>query len=148
MTLRLAKRQQPGIRLLYVTSESRSGVEYAVQHIRRAGQNRWFCSCPQFQFRCLARKRWCKHIRAAAAAQGGNMARQSLESPSEAGRGLAQLRWTKERPLRKFGKRVILPVLAKEPPCNPRLCQVVADIAATEFDARGLRRFLGALRAS
>lgn len=48
MTVRLPKRQQPGVRLAYISSESRPGVEYAVQKVRGWG---WFCSCPDFQFR-------------------------------------------------------------------------------------------------
>ena len=70
MTLRLPKKQRPGVRLIYVSSESRPGVDYAVQHIRRAGQNRWFCSCPQFVYRCLARRRHCKHVRFARRQRG------------------------------------------------------------------------------
>lgn len=63
MTVRLPKRQHPGVKLVYVKSESRPGVEYTVQHIRRGRQDRWYCSCPQFTFRCLARRCHCKHIR-------------------------------------------------------------------------------------
>jgi hypothetical protein len=41
MTLRLAEHHTAGIRTFYVSSESQPGTEYCVQHIRRAGMNRW-----------------------------------------------------------------------------------------------------------
>jgi hypothetical protein len=62
MTLRLAEHQASGIRTFYVGSDSKPGTEYAVQHIRRTGMNRWQCSCPQFFYRCVAKRRHCKHI--------------------------------------------------------------------------------------
>ena len=62
MTLRLAEHHAAGIRTLYVTSESQPGTEYAVQHIRKPGMNRWQCSCSQFFYRCVAKRRQCKHI--------------------------------------------------------------------------------------
>ncbi len=65
MTVRTANNRTPGVRTFYVGSESRPGVEYVVQHIRRVGQKRWFCNCPDYTFRRLARKRHCKHIRVA-----------------------------------------------------------------------------------
>ncbi len=67
---------QPAIRILgsttgvhrfYVRSETQPSVEYLVQHVRRAGQRRWFCDCADFKFRRLARKRHCKHARILAA---------------------------------------------------------------------------------
>jgi hypothetical protein len=65
MTLRTAQHHTSGVHTFYVASDSNPGIEYAVQHIRRAGMNRWQCSCPQFFFRCAAKRRHCKHIRAA-----------------------------------------------------------------------------------
>jgi hypothetical protein len=65
MTLRTAAHHASGIRTFYVPSDSKLGTEYAVQHIRKPGMNRWQCSCPQFFFRCAAKRRHCKHIRAA-----------------------------------------------------------------------------------
>jgi len=62
MTLRPSERRALGIHTFYVASESQLGIEHAVQHIRRRGMNRWQCSCPQFFFRCAARRRHCKHI--------------------------------------------------------------------------------------
>jgi hypothetical protein len=46
MTFRPSQHATTGIRTFYVSSESREGVEYAVQRIRRSGMNRWQCSCP------------------------------------------------------------------------------------------------------
>ncbi len=66
MTVTLPNRQQVGVKLFYVSSEHNSGQQYAVQHIRRNGTDRWFCNCADFTFRKLARKRWCKHIKLAA----------------------------------------------------------------------------------
>ena len=63
MTLRLAEHRASGIRTFYVTSESQPGTEYCVQHIRKPGMRRWQCSCPQFFYRCVAKRRHCKHIR-------------------------------------------------------------------------------------
>lgn len=67
MTLRLPNRQHKGIKLLYVQSDSRPGRSHTVQRLRRRG---WFCSCEDFQFRRLARRRHCKHIRFARQQQG------------------------------------------------------------------------------
>lgn len=63
MTLRPSEHRASGIRTFYVGSDSRPGIEYSVQHIRRRGMNRWQCSCPQFFYRCVSRRRHCKHIR-------------------------------------------------------------------------------------
>ena len=63
MTFRPSQHHASGIRTFYVASDSHAGTEYTVQHIRRPGMNRWQCSCPQFFFRCVARRRHCKHIR-------------------------------------------------------------------------------------
>jgi hypothetical protein len=60
--VRPAEHHTLGIRTFYVASDSQPGVEYAVQHIRKQGMNRWQCSCPQFFFRCAAKRRHCKHI--------------------------------------------------------------------------------------
>ena len=60
--VRAANNRTPGVRTFYVASQSRPGVQYVVQFIRRAGQRRWFCGCGDFKFRKLARKRHCKHI--------------------------------------------------------------------------------------
>src|ERR1700730_10330047 len=62
MTLRLAEHHASGIRTYCVGSESQPGTEYAVQHFRKPGMCRWQCSYPQFFFRCVARRRHCKHI--------------------------------------------------------------------------------------
>ena len=62
MTARPSEHRASGVRMFYVSSDSKPGVEYAVQHIRKAGMDRWQCSCPQFFYRCLARRRHCKHI--------------------------------------------------------------------------------------
>ncbi len=66
MTVRTARKRTPGAQVFYVSSASKPGTEYTVQFIRRNGQCRWFCTCPDFTFRKLARKRWCKHITLAA----------------------------------------------------------------------------------
>jgi hypothetical protein len=42
--------------------ESAEQPLYAIQNIRRAGMHRWQCTCMQFFYRCVARKRHCKHI--------------------------------------------------------------------------------------
>jgi len=63
MTLRPSEHRASGIRTFYVASDSRPGVEYKVQHIRKRGMRRWQCNCPQFFYRCLVRRRHCKHIR-------------------------------------------------------------------------------------
>jgi hypothetical protein len=62
MTFRPASHHAPGIRTFYVSGDS--GSEYVVQRIRRGGMNRWQCSCPNFFFRCVSRRRHCKHIHA------------------------------------------------------------------------------------
>ena len=63
MTVRTASKRTPGARVFYVGSESKPSTEYTVQFIRRNGQCRWFCTCPDFTYRRLSRKRHCKHIR-------------------------------------------------------------------------------------
>lgn len=67
MTIRTANNQTAGVHTFYVASESRQGINYAVQHVRRAGQRRFFCECPDFHFRRVAAKRHCKHARMIAA---------------------------------------------------------------------------------
>jgi hypothetical protein len=62
--IRAAHQRRSGIFTFYISSSSRPGVEYAIQHIRRAGMRRWQCSCPQFFYRCVARRRHCKHLHA------------------------------------------------------------------------------------
>lgn len=62
MTIRAALNHTPGVRTFYVTSESKPDTNYVAQFIRRAGMRRWFCDCPDFKFRRLARKRHCKHL--------------------------------------------------------------------------------------
>ena len=62
MTFRPSQHHAPGIRTFYVSGDS--GSEYVVQRIRRGGMNRWQCSCPNFFFRCVSRRRHCKHIHA------------------------------------------------------------------------------------
>lgn len=61
--IRPAQNHSQGIHTYYVPSNSKPGVEYAVQQIRKPGMNRWQCSCPQFFFRCAAKRRHCKHVR-------------------------------------------------------------------------------------
>ena len=63
MTFRAASNRTQGVRTFYVSSESRPNTQYVVQHIRRAGQQRWFCDCADFKFRRLSVKRHCKHLR-------------------------------------------------------------------------------------
>jgi len=63
MTLRRAEHHTAGIRTYYVASDSNPGTEYTVQFIRKRGMRRWQCNCPQFFYRCLVRRRRCKHIR-------------------------------------------------------------------------------------
>jgi hypothetical protein len=63
MPFRPSKHHAPGVWTFYVSSESLASTDYVVQHIRRRGMNRWQCSCPNFFFRCVARRRHCKHIR-------------------------------------------------------------------------------------
>ncbi len=59
MTTRLPKKQQPGVWLIYVRSESRPGKWHAVQRLRGRG---WFCTCEDFTYRKLARRQLCKHV--------------------------------------------------------------------------------------
>ena len=72
MTFRAATNHTSGVRTFYVASESNPGKQYVAQHIRRSHQQRWFCDCPDFTFRRIARRRHCKHLRQLAA-----MARES-----------------------------------------------------------------------
>lgn len=67
MTVHAATNHTPGVHTFYVESESQPGTRYVVQFIRRSGQRRWFCDCPDFKFRRLARMRHCKHARELAA---------------------------------------------------------------------------------
>lgn len=60
--VRPAQHHTSGIRTYYVPSDSKPGVEYTVQYIRKRGMKRWQCSCPQFFFRCVPKRRQCKHI--------------------------------------------------------------------------------------
>jgi hypothetical protein len=62
MTIRAANNRTSGVRTFYIASESRPGVQYVAQFIRRARQRRWFCDCPDFKFRRLAQRRHCKHL--------------------------------------------------------------------------------------
>jgi hypothetical protein len=64
MTFRPSQHATTGIRTFYVSSDS--GAEYVVQRIRRSGMNRWQCSCPQFFFRCVSRRRHIRAVRAGA----------------------------------------------------------------------------------
>jgi hypothetical protein len=63
MTFRPSEHRASGIHTFYVASDSGPGTEYSVQHIRKPGMDRWQCSCPQFFYRCVSRRRHCKHIR-------------------------------------------------------------------------------------
>jgi hypothetical protein len=62
MTFRPSQHRASGVRTFYVSSDSHPGVEYTVQHIRKPGMNRWQCSRPQFFYRCVAKRRNCKHV--------------------------------------------------------------------------------------
>jgi hypothetical protein len=62
MTIRAANNRTAGVRTFYVASESQPGIQYVAQFIRRGRQCRWFCDCPDFKFRRLARRRHCKHL--------------------------------------------------------------------------------------
>ena len=61
MTFRPSQHHARGVHTFYVSGDS--GNKYVVQHLRRSGMNRWQCSCPHFFFRCVSRRRHCKHIR-------------------------------------------------------------------------------------
>jgi len=67
MTVRAAANRPPGVRTFYVASESNPARHYVAQHIRRSHQRQWFCDCPDFTFRRIARRRHCKHLRQLAA---------------------------------------------------------------------------------
>jgi hypothetical protein len=67
MTFRAANNCMAGLRIFYVSSESKPGTQYVAQHVRRSHQRRWFCDCADFKFRRLSRKRHCKHLRHLAA---------------------------------------------------------------------------------
>jgi len=62
LKLRAAKNHTAGVCTFYAASDSKAGVEYVLQLIRRGGQRRWFCDCADFKFRRLARRRHCKHL--------------------------------------------------------------------------------------
>ncbi len=62
MTIR-CKQQERGKQAFLVGSERMAGVEYTVEHVRANGTRRFFCSCPDFQYRKIRRKRHCKHAR-------------------------------------------------------------------------------------
>jgi len=61
MTIRAANNHVPGVHTFYLVSDS--GKEYTLQHVRRCGQRRWFCTCPDFTYRRVAHKKHCKHLR-------------------------------------------------------------------------------------
>jgi Uri superfamily endonuclease len=61
-TVRAASNHTRGVHTFYVGSECKAGTEYAVQHVRRNRQRRWYCNCPDFLYRRLAERRHCKHI--------------------------------------------------------------------------------------
>lgn len=63
MTIRTANNTTPGVHVYYVRSES--GADYIVTHVRRAGMDRWSCTCPDFTFRRQAKgsHRFCKHVK-------------------------------------------------------------------------------------
>lgn len=62
MTIRAAHNRTPGVRTFYIASESKPETEYVAQFVRRAHQRRFFCTCPDFTFRRLSRRRHCKHL--------------------------------------------------------------------------------------
>lgn len=61
MTMQVANNKQPGVKTFYV--EGDHGTIYTVQYIRRNHQRRLYCSCADFLYRRLARKRHCKHAK-------------------------------------------------------------------------------------
>lgn len=61
MTILPAQHHVHGIQHFYVHSDS--GQHYTVTHIRRRGEHRWQCTCPDYTFRRLAQRRHCKHLR-------------------------------------------------------------------------------------
>ena len=66
MTITQANNSTIGVSTFYVESETHpEQPPYIVQHIRRAGMNRWSCSCKDFIFRGQAKAshKSCKHIR-------------------------------------------------------------------------------------
>lgn len=65
MTVRLAQRNRPGVKTYYVSSRSKPGVEHTVVHVRRAGMNRWSCTCGKFVHRLQSKRthRHCHHIK-------------------------------------------------------------------------------------
>lgn len=80
MTVHAAQNRTPGVRTFYVQSESQPGTRYIVQHVRRAHQRRFFCTCLDFVFRRLPRRRHCKHCReiAALAREAGGISRLAI----------------------------------------------------------------------
>lgn len=66
MTITAASNKVPGVKFFHVLSESDPSKKYVVAHVRRAGMNRWSCSCNDFLFRRQTRGsfRFCKHLRA------------------------------------------------------------------------------------
>jgi len=65
--VRAAGKSMPGVHTFYIASARAAGPSHVAQHVRRAGQRRWFCDCADFTFRRLAQKRHCKHLRYLAA---------------------------------------------------------------------------------
>ena len=59
----VVRRRRSGVRVFYVTSFTRRRTEYTVQRVRRPGQHRWTCTCPNFFHTQSVRRRHCKHIR-------------------------------------------------------------------------------------
>jgi predicted nucleic acid-binding Zn finger protein len=57
-----AKKNPPGEKVYYVEGES--GNRYTVLHVRRAGMDRWSCTCSDFVYRreMKGSHRSCKHI--------------------------------------------------------------------------------------
>ena len=77
MTIQATGRKGNGVAIFYVQSESKPDVQYTVQYIRQGTTRRWFCTCPDFFYRKLRRKKHCKHCRevAARAKQAGGVTR-------------------------------------------------------------------------
>ena len=61
MTILPAQHHASGVQHFYVHSDS--GKDYVASHIRTSHRREWHCSCPDFIFRRLARRRHCKHLR-------------------------------------------------------------------------------------
>lgn len=65
MTILPAQHHAHGVQHFYVKSDS--GKDYVASYIRTGHRREWHCTCPDYTFRKLARRRHCKHLRELAA---------------------------------------------------------------------------------